>query len=1138
MNTKMKNIIKSFGLFLLMLLTINAVNSQINRTLETKVADILAQLPTKYMDHTGPLMQKIIDLEDEGILQFCDMLVPPGTGDDTQVRFALHSLAVYSGGKESTINENIVENTFIKAIENESDKEIKVFLIRRLAFCGTNTSVDYLSKFLSDDNLFESALATVTYIGTTEATEVILKATKDADAKEQPALIDALGILRVEPAVDLLQQLSINNSVIVRQKSLMALAEIAMERSEPTLLEATKKANYNIDESKAILAYIRYGNRLAEKEMNDLSIRVAKNLLKNCNSESQLHFRSAGIDLLSENMSPSFTKIFIKESQNSNSAYRGSVLFAASQNMKTEDVNKWIKAYKKSSADAKPQIIRMLSSRDETKVYEQCILSALSDSDAQIRIAGIKALAFQDKSVSLPQLITSLNLATTIDEYRAIEDTLLRICSSEDNAFLAENIKSSNDSGKIVLINVLSARNAKGEFNNIVSILDNNDKNVTEAIYNALASISTTDDLPKLFELLSSANNEQNIQSAQLAIIKAIDSSTKDNSKFIINAFKSSSDKGKVLPILPVLSNQESLDLVTEVLKSGDHAEKLIAVETLTKWRTNDALPYLLEVASSSANSELHSKSFSNYLSLVVDASFHDDQKLLLIKKLVPLSKSIEEDKELIKSTRNIKTFLSLVFVSKYLDNKDLVSTASNTAIRIALPSQAKKNGLSGDIVRDIVSRSVDNLSGQDSQYIKIDVREFLDNMTNETGYVSIFNGKDLTGWEGLVKNPIERGKMSKGTLSRAQTKANEQMLKDWFIKDGVIGFKGEGYNNICTIKDYGDFEMIVDWKITNGGDSGIYLRGTPQVQIWDIARVDAGAEVGSGGLYNNTKNERIPITVADNPINEWNTFRIKMVGERVTVHLNGVLVTNNVILENYWDRKLPIFTKEAIELQAHGEDLGFRNIYVREIDSGSEFLTEEEKNEGFQSLFNGKDLDQWIGNKIDYYAENNELLARPSQGGHGNLFTAEEYSDFIFRFEFKLTSGANNGLGIHAPLEGDIAYDGKEIQILDNTATIYANLKEYQYHGSVYGVIAAKRGFLKPLGEWNYEEVMVKGDHIKVTLNGTVIVDGNMKEASINGTLDHKDHPGLKRNKGHIGFLGHGSELEFRNIRIKDLSK
>ena len=114
---------------------------------------------------------------------------------------------------------------------------------------------------------------------------------------------------------------------------------------------------------------------------------------------------------------------------------------------------------------------------------------------------------------------------------------------------------------------------------------------------------------------------------------------------------------------------------------------------------------------------------------------------------------------------------------------------------------------------------------------------------------------------------------MTKRELDKAQKAANEQMLSDWFVKDGVIGFKGEGYNNICTIKDYGDFEMIVDWKITNGGDSGIYLRGTPQVQIWDIARVNVGAQVGSGGLYNNQKNERNPLKVADNPINDCQRY-------------------------------------------------------------------------------------------------------------------------------------------------------------------------------------------------------------------------------------------------------------------------
>ncbi|WP_299534973.1 DUF1080 domain-containing protein [Ulvibacterium sp.] len=193
----------------------------------------------------------------------------------------------------------------------------------------------------------------------------------------------------------------------------------------------------------------------------------------------------------------------------------------------------------------------------------------------------------------------------------------------------------------------------------------------------------------------------------------------------------------------------------------------------------------------------------------------------------------------------------------------------------------------------------------------------------------------------------------------------------------------------------------------------------------------------------------------------------------------------------------------------------------------------------GFTNLFNGENMEGWVGNKESYRAEDGMIIVDPNGGGSGgNLFTKEEYSDFIFRFEFQLTPGANNGLGIHAPLEGDAAYTGKELQILDNTAEKYAELQPYQYHGSVYGVIPAKRGFLKPVGEWNQQEVIVKGSSIKINLNGTTIVDSDFLEASKNGTMDKKDHPGLQRNKGHIGFLGHGDVVRFRNIRIKDLTK
>jgi hypothetical protein len=332
---------------------------------------------------------------------------------------------------------------------------------------------------------------------------------------------------------------------------------------------------------------------------------------------------------------------------------------------------------------------------------------------------------------------------------------------------------------------------------------------------------------------------------------------------------------------------------------------------------------------------------------------------------------------------------------------------------------------------------------------------------------------------------------------------------------------------------------MFVDWKITKDGDAGIYLRGTPQVQIWDTSRVDVSAQVGSGGLYNNQKNPSKPLILADNAIGDWNNFHIIMKGDRVTVYLNGKLVVDNVILENYWDRNMPIFPEEQIELQAHGTHVAYRDIYIREIPQAKAFtLSDEEKKEGFKVLFDGTNMYHWTGNTQSYVVEDGDMVIRPEKGSGGNLYTKEEYSDFIFRFEFQLTPGANNGLGIRTPLEGDAAYVGMELQILDNEADVYKNLQKYQYHGSVYGVIPAKRGYLKPTGEWNYEEVIVKGPKIKVILNGTTILDGDITEAKEKGTADHREHPGLKRDSGHIGFLGHGSVVRFRNIRVKDLSK
>lgn len=202
---------------------------------------------------------------------------------------------------------------------------------------------------------------------------------------------------------------------------------------------------------------------------------------------------------------------------------------------------------------------------------------------------------------------------------------------------------------------------------------------------------------------------------------------------------------------------------------------------------------------------------------------------------------------------------------------------------------------------------------------------------TPPAGFTALFNGKDLTGWQGLVAIN-KRAKMTPEQYAEEVKMANKKFLPHWTVKDGVIEYSGKG-NSLQTVKDYGNFELYVDWKIEASGDSGIYLRGNPQVQIWDVNGKNNPKKIGSGGLYNNQKNPSNPLAVADNPIGQWNTFHIVMKGDKVTIKLNGKLVVDNTTLENYWDRKSPLPARGPIELQHHGDKLWFKNIYVKELD-------------------------------------------------------------------------------------------------------------------------------------------------------------------------------------------------------------
>ena len=450
-------------------------------------------------------------------------------------------------------------------------------------------------------------------------------------------------------------------------------------------------------------------------------------------------------------------------------------------------------------------------------------------------------------------------------------------------------------------------------------------------------------------------------------------------------------------------------------------------------------------------------------------------------------------------------------------------------------------------------------------------------------GFTALFNGKDLSGWYGWgTQDPSDLWKMSDAEKAEYKKKSLEGGVKDakgndkgdhinahWSVQNGELVNDGKGLY-LTTDKDYGDFELLVEYKMLPLGDSGIYLRGVPQVQIWDYteeAKFKLGADKGSGSLWNNKGEEgKFPLKRMDKPFGEWNTFAIMMVGERVTVKFNGEIVVNDAPLENYFaNAKLgykafgkpgepkkeepkkpngfmvdPVFPKGPIQLQTHGSEIRWRNVYVREIgaEEANKILAARNA-DGFKEYINGKDLGEWQG-AVDSY-EVVDGSVRCKQGKGGDLLTKDEFENGIIRVEFKLPPAGNNGIALRTPLGGHSAADGLELQIIDSdgynakmAAAGKKGLEPYQYHGSLYHCVGAKHGYLRPVGEWNFEEIEVQGQKIKVTLNGTKILDVDI-DTFDRGQIAHPPK-GLDHTKGFIGFAGHTDPVEFRSFKVKKL--
>lgn len=401
-------------------------------------------------------------------------------------------------------------------------------------------------------------------------------------------------------------------------------------------------------------------------------------------------------------------------------------------------------------------------------------------------------------------------------------------------------------------------------------------------------------------------------------------------------------------------------------------------------------------------------------------------------------------------------------------------------------------------------------------------------------GFTALFSGRDLDGWDGgEVKSPEAFEKMTYQNWYDYRKRVATEANKHWRVEDGeLIGTSGGP--DLVTWKHYADFEMRIEWKLTSDSDAGVGLRYGSQIKLWDPdtkAKDKGSTRKGSGGPWTNKTHANEPTARADKPIGEWNRMVIRIVGPYVTVELNGKKVVDNVIFENIFDFERPIDRTGPIHLQSHAGEVRYRNVFIREIksDESNELLGNiAGDDDKFISLFNGKDLDSWTGAVDTYDFVDGSFRCKRQSGG--NILTKKQYGNFIVRLEFKLPPGGNNGILLRAPnTNANHTRDVIELQILDNHHIMHKQLADYQYHGSAYGIHPALRGFLRPTGQWNYQEVVFNEDQIKVILNGYVILDIELKKVT-------PDHPATSRMKGHLGLTGYSDPVAFRNIRIREL--
>ena len=1083
------------------------------RTAETIVADALAQLPAQTPKAFDSLMQELAATGADGIRMMAAMLVPAAEGKNAPVEYAINGVVSYvtAAGREELARE--IRAGLTDAVAASTDKPNQAFLLSLLQLCATAQEAPVFVKYAGDDYLADYAVRGLISTPGTEATLLALIGESPAPNALLAYAAAEKGLAAAEPAL-LKWAADPTADTPARQAVYNALAKCGTHASIATLAAAAKADGYAFTKNDATGAYVNLLARLAAAgEQKALS--AAKALQKPALPQN---VRAAGLEIVLAADAKKRTQTVLAALKDADRAYRCAALDYANAFADEALYAALVKKLPSLSDAAQTDVVSWLGARHAAS-QSAAVVAAISSPDDELALAAVRAAGKIGGQQALDALIAQLGGAHAKEASAA----LAAFNGKPNAAFVAA--LDGDPATQANALKLVAKRRITTAADKVFALLGSGDKAVRTAAYDALAGVTTAGDFDRLCDLLDKAQGDD-VKALQAGLRNALAPAAPDMQyKLVAGRMAAAPQKARYYPLLAQAATDEAIGAL---LKADDPKAAFAALLTV---KNPVMIDVLYELAGK--NPDWTDAAISRYTDFATASDNTPMRKYQLYRKGLEANPSAKTQNKLLKALSKTPVFPALVLAVKYMDAPATAETAALVVKTVA----AKNPGMGGQTVAAALKKALEVYvelakADADAGYAVDEIKGLMAKLP-EAGFEPL--SLEPENRKAVVGNPETRKAMKPKALAKAQLEADAAMAQKWSLTDGILTAQANA-PAIQFPKQYENFEMILDWKTP--GEAGIAVRAIPQIRLGGVS--------GTGMLADDKG-----VADADNRPGNWNTLYVKVVDDRITVFENDVKIVENAVMTNPDMPGEPVGICGCIELIAGAAPVEFRNVYVNELPSTPVFeLSAEEAAEGFEVLFDGRSLHKWTGNTTNYVPLNGTIDVTAQYGGSGNLYTKKEYSDFVLRFEFRfIREGVNNGIGIRTPMGVDAAFEGMEIQILDHDAPIYKDIKNYQQHGSVYGVIAAKRVKFPPLGDWNVEEIRAVGDRITVTVNGEVILDGNIREAcqghcvgdpgekGNHYMIDHRNHPGLFNKSGHLGLLGHGAGIQFRNLRVLDLS-